>query len=74
MTDEEHPDYVCPACDWQMNEEDAIHCECGRLLCPRKCCITGEICSEPLITIEAYRQAEADNARDAQLEDRGLKI
>ena len=76
---EEAPDYICPGCGWQGNEEDAIHCECGRLLCSRRLKSTtplgkswSKVCGEKLMTIEAYREAEAENARDAELEERRL--
>ena len=62
---EEAPDYICPACEWQTNEP-LICGHCAKEICRK--------CGEVMITIEAYRAAEAKNARDAELEDRRLKI
>lgn len=60
---EEAPDYICPACEWQ-GDEPLVCGHCSKDICPK--------CAEPVLTIEAYRKAEADAARDAELEDRRL--
>ncbi len=64
------PSYICPACEWRGDEDECIHCDCGRVLCPRKESLG--FCLEPLITIEAYRKAQAQDARDAEKEDERL--
>jgi hypothetical protein len=57
------PAYICPACLWQGDEP--IPCgNCGSLICPKN------KCGEPVMTIEAYRAAEAADAHDAELEER----
>ncbi len=68
---DEAPEYICPTCGWQGDEEDVILCECGRLLCP-KSAIYRTVCGGTLMTIEAYREAQAQDARDAEKEDERL--
>ena len=56
---------ICPACDWQ-TDEPLICGMCNRGICRK--------CGEPLITIEAYRKAQKQEAHDASRKDERLGL
>ena len=64
---EDEPEYTCPACEWQGDEDDGIVCGgCCAILCPK--------CHEPIEYTEDYNKALAQDAHDAELEDRRLML
>jgi len=61
----EHPDFICPSCMWQGDETDAFACpDCCMPMCLK--------CGEELLSMANYKQAQANNARDEELEERRI--
>ena len=59
---EDEPDYMCSYCEQAVDEDEMIVCGCCRaLLCPK--------CGEELQSPEEFHRAEAQAARDAELEE-----
>lgn len=61
------PEFICPSCMWQGDEDDAFSCSnCGDNMCPK--------CGEALMDRKEYDRNEANNAHDDDLEDGGLGL
>lgn len=61
---EEHPEFICPSCMWQGDEPNGVNENVLFGFCPT--------CGEEVQDREEYDRNEADNAREAELEERRL--
>lgn len=61
MCDDDNPDYICPACNWQGDEDECITCFCGRILCKK--------CGDEVTLYDEYIKEEAERIHDEELEE-----